>query len=213
MVKILKHYILTIVQAIAGVMLSGNVYTAPLLYIDQEAFSVALPGIPTTVNFDSATADIMIPSGSSVDGITFSYALDGVKLKVSTESGSSYSMTSSGQFLGSDDADILQDGDTIILSFSPISAIGLFMLSNDALDNDDILLSAGGATVKLAAANVQGLPLSDGSAVYFLGIIDEESTFSTATVTTQGYGEFLFRLRGQSDDPIRNTEYYSVRVC
>lgn len=191
---ILKRFSLTLVTAIAGVLLSGIGHTAPQSYTDQDAFGTALPGTPAVTNFDSAPADFLIPSGSSVDGITFTYAMDGVQLKVSTESSSGYSTTSTDQFLGSDDADILQDGDTLVLSFSPASAIGLFLISNDAMEDGDISLSAGGSTATLVAADVQDLPLSDGSSVYFLGIIDAAATFSTATITTRGYGEFLFNV-------------------
>jgi len=49
-------------------------------------------------------------------------------------------------------------------------------------------------TAHLVAADMQGSPLSDGSSVYFLGITDEASTFTTATISTQGAGEFLFNV-------------------
>jgi len=190
----MERHILVIVLGIVGVLLFGMTHATPQLYTDQTAFNAALPGVSTTVDFDNVAADTLIPSGGSVGGITFSYALDGANLKVSSETSNSYSTTSGGLFLGSDDADILQDGDTITLSFSSVSAIGLYFLSSDALENDDISLSAGGMTANLVAADVQGLPLSDGSSVYFLGIIDETGTFSTATVTTQGNGKFLFNV-------------------
>ena len=135
---------LLIFLGISGVMLTGITHAAPQWHTDQAAFNAALPGVSTTVDFDSATADALIPSGGSVDGITFSYALDGTSLKVSAATGNSYSTTSGGQFLGSDEADILQDGDTFTLSFSPGSAIGLFFISNDVLEDNDISLSAGG---------------------------------------------------------------------
>jgi hypothetical protein len=167
------------------------VQAAPQAYTDQPTFNAALPGASIALDFDSAAADSLIPSGSALDGITFSYALDGVQLKVSTTSGG-YSTTSGSQFLGTDDADILQDGDTITLTFAPVSAIGLYVISNDTMENNDVTLSAGGATVDLLETAPQGGPLGDGSAVYFLGVIDEQATFSTATLSTAGNGEFLF---------------------
>jgi len=179
---------------LVGLMLSGIAQSTPQWYTDQAAFSAALPGISTTVDFDSATADALIPSGSSVDGITFSYALDGTKLKVSTQSSNNYSTTSGSQFLGSDDADIFQDGDTITLLFAPVSAIGLYLISNDALEDNDISLNAGGITASLVATEMQSAPLSDGSSVHFLGIIDAATPFSTATIMTPGNGEFLFNV-------------------
>jgi hypothetical protein len=173
-------------------LLAGLAQAAPQDYTDRPTFDAALPGASTTLDFDGATANSLIPSGNAVGGITFTYALDGVSLKVSTESGSSYSTTSSAHFLGTDDADILQDGDTITLTFAPVSAIGLYVISNDTMQNNDVTLSAGGATANLLDTAPQGGPLGDGSAVYFLGVIDEQATFSTATLSTAGNGEFLF---------------------
>jgi hypothetical protein len=168
---------------------------SPAVYTDQPTFLAALPGSPITVNFDTAsTADALIASGNALGGITFSYSFGGVSLKVSTVSGSSYSTTSSPHFLGTDDADILQDGDMISLSFSPVSAIGLYVISNDALEDNDLTLSAGGGTANLVATAVQGGALGDGSAVYFLGIIDPLASFATATLSTAGNGEFLYNV-------------------
>ena len=190
----MERNVYLILIGLVGMMLFDLAWSAPQSYTDQTAFSAALPGTAITVDFDSALADALILSGESIDGITFNYALEGVALKISSQSGTGYSTTSSTQFLGSDDADILQDGDEITLSFLPVSAIGLFLLSKDALEDDDISLTGGGTTASLVAADVQGSPLGDGSSVYFLGIIDAANTFSTAVISTPGNGEFLFNV-------------------
>jgi len=96
----MERNVCLIVIGIAGLMLFDLAYSTPQSYTDQAAFSAALPGTATTVDFDSALADTLILSGESVDGITFNYALEGVALKVSSASGTSYSTTSSTQFLG-----------------------------------------------------------------------------------------------------------------
>ena len=179
---------------LAGWLLPGYAAATPVGYTDQAAFSAALPGEATMVDFDSQSADYLIPSGSSVDGMTFTYALDGVALKVSSESGSTYSTTSPGNFLGTDDADLLQDGDVISLSFAPVNALGFYVISKDSMENGDVSLTAGGDTTYLVASDVQGAPLGDGSSVYFLGVIDAANSFSTATVRTMGNGEFLFNI-------------------
>ena len=180
------------VMALAG--LAGPAQATPAVYADQAAFTAALPGAATSIDFDAEPADSLIPPGGSVDGMTFTYALDGVALKVSSESGSTYSTTSPGHFLGTDDADLLQDGDEISLSFAPVNALGFYVLSKDALENGDVALTAGGATAQLIATEVQGAPLGDGSSVYFLGVIDPTNTFSAATISTAGNGEFLFNI-------------------
>ena len=109
----------------------------------------------------------------NVDGVIFGYSLDGVQLKVSSVS-SGYSTTSGVQFLGSDDADILQDGDSLTLSFADVHAIGFYVISNDVLEDNDLKLTAGGDSANLLKTATQGAPLADGSIVYFLGIIDDQ---------------------------------------
>jgi hypothetical protein len=179
--------------AVAGLLLVGLARATPQIYTDQATYIAALPGASTTLDFDSATADSLIPSASALDGITFGYALDGVQLKVST-SGGGYSTTSGAQFLGSDDAHILQDGDALTLSFAAVNAIGLYVISNDVLEDNDISLTAGGTTASLSKTATQGTPLGDGSVVYFLGIIDDEISFATASLNTAGNSEFLFNV-------------------
>ena len=90
------------------------------------------PGhLSRSLTFDSATPDVQsFRTGSGLGGILFSYSLDGIQLKVSTTA-SSYSTTSGTQFLGSDDADILQDGDNLTIAFLPVNALGLYIISND----------------------------------------------------------------------------------
>jgi hypothetical protein len=179
--------------SIAGVLLAGLAQAAPQAYTDQSTFIAALPGASTTLDFDSAPADSLIPSASALSGITFSYALDGVQLKVSTTS-SGYSTTSGSQFLGTDDADILQDGDSLTLSFGAVNAIGLYVISNDVLEDNDLTLTAGGGTAALVKTATQGAPLGDGSVVYFLGIIDDQVPFDTASLNTAGNTAFLFNV-------------------
>jgi hypothetical protein len=182
---------------------------APAVFTDQATFIAALPGTLTTLNFDSATANDLIPSGNALGGITFGYDLGGVSLKVSTEGESSYSSTSSSHFLGTDDADILQDGDNLSLSFGSISAIGLFVISNDAMADNDITLSAGRTSVGLVVANVQ-TTLPDGSSVYFLGIIDPVATFFSAGLDTAGNGEFLYNLDDLVTVPVADADSDTV---
>ncbi len=162
---------------------------APATYTDQAAFTAALPGPGTTEDFDGIAAGTVIASGTSVGGITFTYNLDGVQLKVSD----AYDTTSSANFLGTEDADILQDGDDLSLGLAPVNAIGLYLMTTDTLADGDLSLTAGGATAALVAADVQQT-LADGSTVYFLGIIDPETAFTSASLTTIGGGSFLYNL-------------------
>jgi len=174
-------------------LLTGAAAAAPVAYTQQSAFVAALPGPAIVLTFDSTNPDSFIPPGFSLGDITFSYDFGGVLLKVSTESSSTFSTTSSPNFLGTDDADILQDGDSITMSFAPRSAIGLHVITNDDVIDGDVALVAGGVAVALVDADVQAT-LADGSTVYFLGISDPAGSFNSATLTTAGNGAFLFNV-------------------
>ncbi|MGI9329175.1 MAG: dockerin type I repeat-containing protein [Gammaproteobacteria bacterium] len=179
--------------AIALLFLANTAAAAPTTYTQQASFIAALPGTANTLNFDSGAPGAAIPSGAAFNGITFVYDFGGVALKVGSQNTAGYATSSSPNFLGTDDADILQDGDGIVMSFSPVNAFGLYVISNDEIFDNDITLSAGGTSVSVAAADVQAT-LSDGSKVYFLGISDPVSNFSFASLATAGNGEFLFNI-------------------
>jgi hypothetical protein len=79
------------------------------------------------------------------------------------------------------------------LSFGAVNAIGLYVISNDVLEDNDLVLIAGGGTVSLLKIASQGT-LGDGSMVYFLGIIDDQVPFTTASLNTAGNTAFLFNI-------------------
>jgi hypothetical protein len=103
------------------------------------------------------------------------------------------STTSGTRALGTDDADHIQDGDTLVLNFSSMAAVGITVLSRDPLQNGDLLLTAGGETAALDASAVEQT-LADGSQVWFLGVTAAGATISAATVgyVADGGTEFLW---------------------
>jgi len=171
---------------------------ALVTFTDQASFLAALPGPSNTLDFDSLTAgSTTIADGDTVDGITFHYNFGGVQMQVTDGNqfggGGPFDTTSGANFLGTDDADILQDGDDFDLSFAPVNAIGMFFITTDTMENDDIMLSAGGGAVGLNIADA-GLDLGDGGIPFFLGIIDDTNTFTTANISTIGGGFFLYNV-------------------
>jgi hypothetical protein len=174
-------------------MLSGCWLTAPqcqagiMTYTSQATFSAdvsSLGYVSQVATFDSEVVGTIIPSGSANSGITFGYSFGGPQIKVSDL----YSTTSGANFLGTDDgSDLLQDGDDFSMSFGARTAIGLYLISVDTLFNGDFTLTVGGSTAFLDAGSVQQT-LSDGSSVYFLGLIDDSSTFTSASLSTHGGG-------------------------
>jgi len=173
-----------------AVFLASSTSNAALItYTDQAAFMAALPGPASTLNFDNLAANTVISDGGSVDGITFNYNFGTVQMQVSNV----FDTTSPQGFLGTDDLDVLQDGDDFSLSFSPLNAVGMFFISVDEMFDNDITLSAGGTLVGLNTADA-GASLGDGGIPYFLGIIDDMNTFTTADIATIGGGFFLYTV-------------------
>lgn len=169
---------------------------APMGFTDSADFLTSLPGPTGGLDFDSVVAGTPIPSGGTVGGITFDYDFGGVQLLVSDV----FDTSSAPNFLGTDDGDILQDGDDFAISLASTNAVGISFITADTLFDDDIVLSVGGFSVGIDAAAVQQV-LSDGSSVYFLGIIDTMTGFTGAEISTIGGGFFLYNV----DDIVTST--------
>ena len=167
----------------------GTSYAVPMAFTDRAAFLAAAPGALSTLDFDALSAGTIISSGGTVGGITFAYDFGGVQMMASDV----FSTTSPSNFLGTDDADVFQDGDDFALSFAPTNALGMFFLSADFLFDGDISLVAGGVTASVDASAVEQI-LPDGSQAYFLGIVDPATAFTSAAIIANGGpgGPFFF---------------------
>jgi alpha-tubulin suppressor-like RCC1 family protein len=161
----------------------------------QEAVYVARAPAPLNVRgFNDLPHGEIIASGATHAGITYFYSLYGVSLQIASGAETGYSTTTlDDRFLGTDDAYILQEGDSLTMAFAPSSAFGLHIITNDDVLDGDLALVGNGISVLLRAADVQQV-LPDGSKVYFLGIIDPEGSFTDAHLLTSGNGAFLFNL-------------------
>ena len=79
------------------------------------------------------------------------------------------------------------------MAFAPSHAIGMFFITADTMFDGDITLTTGGKSATLSVADA-GADLDDQGIPYFLGIIDDASTFASAGVTTIAGGFFLFNV-------------------
>lgn len=158
-----------------------------LTFTDSASFLAALPGPPSTLDFESLAPGTLIPSGSGTGGITFTYSLGGETLKVvdvyDTTSG-----TNSAGLTGGDDA--LLDGDVVQLSFAPVAAIGLFLITSDPAVAGEIQLVTPAGTA-LGSATPEAT-LGDGGLAYFVGLVSTDSVFSTATLDFDDDAEINF---------------------
>ena len=161
----------------------------PVGYTDYSSYMAALPGSASTLDFDSLSSGYIISDGDTIGGITFIYNFGSVQMMVSD----AFDTTSPENFLGTDDANVFQDGDDFNLSFGPVNAIGMFFITADLMDDNDITLSAAGTSVGLSVADA-GADVGDEGIPYFLGIIDDTNPFTTASIDTNGGGFFLYNV-------------------
>ncbi len=186
--KLKTRLILTVLSA----TFTFNSNAALLTFTNQASFLGALPGAANTLDFESVAAGTIIGNGDTVEGITFNYDIlesFGVQMQVSDV----FLTTSGTNFLGTDDADVFQGGDDFSLSFGPVNAIGMYFITADEMFDDDIVLSAGGGSVGLSLADA-GADLGDTGIPFFLGIVDTENTFMSASISSFCCGEFLFNV-------------------
>lgn len=205
--------------SIGVLALSPFVGAAPMAYTSSTAFFAALPSPAQILSFDTLTAGSLINSDDTLAGITFSYDFGvfdsgpniGQPLRLAVTDGDQFGgggpfdTTSSPNFLGTNDADVLQDGDEFSISFGPSTAIGMYFLSADTLFDDDITLDAAGETASLIAADVEQT-LPDGTDVFFLGVIDAAQEFTSAEIKNIGGGFFLYNV----DDIVTTSRSVSI---
>ncbi len=146
---------------------------------DADFFNGQLFGTtPTVVNFDGSAVGTVIDNGTAFGGITFTYGagFGAEKLVITngTITGSQIDTLSASNFLGTDVNDQLAPEFNDMQMSVGASAFGLFItISEGGLGafDDDLWLTAGGTEAKLDVDAVHST-LGDGSAVFFLGLIE-----------------------------------------
>ncbi len=206
--------LLAAICTVVSLVTVGAVNAEPVTYSGLAEFNAALSGEPKILDFDHLPAGMTIEDSGSTGGITFEYDFDGLPMKVAHL----YATTSAPNFLGTGDGGMFHDGDDFTLLFPPGSAIGLFFISADPLLDGDISVTAGRVTARLVAQDVHAT-LSDGSRVYFLGIIDDQQALTSASVEALAGGFFLYNVDDIITVPVRgavaadNGSDYSTRVA
>lgn len=182
-VKVMSKHIENVAFLVLLLATGSTALALPMSFTDRAAFDAALSELSvSTEGFEGVADGTVITDGGSLGDITFNFP---------TLSGFGVNMLVTGAFpapsgvntLGTDDGDVFQDSDDFDISFAAANAIGMFVVSVDPLIDGDFELTAGGMTASLLTADLFAT-LSDGSAVYFLGIVDTAATFSQASVTT-----------------------------
>ncbi len=173
---------------------SSQVHAAPIAYTDYNAFMDALPGTASVLDFDNSYYGI-INSGDTLDGITFSYnSYNNIKMHTSVLS---YAYTSPFSSLGTTDSynNYMFSSDWYFsLSFEPVNAIGMYFISPDDLYHYDLGIRVNnhiqsGAWLDKDASTKTMF----GYNAYFLGIIDDQNTFTQADISSL-FGNFIYTV-------------------
>ena len=192
----LRNIINPLVFAIIAILFTTPVNAALTSYSDWASFNAALPTGSQTLDFDSLSYGTIISDGESVDGITFSYNFGGIQIMVSDI----FDTTSSPNFLGTNDGDILQDGDNLSISFAASNSVGMYFITADEMYDNDIIISTKSGSAGLVASEY--LALIDGSKAFFVGLIDDTGSFTSADISTIGGGYFLYNLDDITISPV-----------
>lgn len=167
-------------------------HAAPVVFTYSTAFNTAVSGYTkSTLNFDSSVAGSLIADGGALGGITFSYPTI-ASFGVSMQTRDDFLAYSGANYLGTDDGGAFLSGDVFNLSFSSAHAVGMFFLTGDALSDGDISLTVGTTVASLSSA--YETTLTDGSYVYFLGLLDATNTFNNVDVASLNGGFFEFNV-------------------
>jgi len=168
-------------------------------YTDSALFQAKMTQlslIQSTQDFEGVPAGTTISDPGSLDWITFSNMNSPVYGPFELEVQNVYGTTSDYNYLGvsyPNPLDVLFiGGDEFDMAFGSSHAIGLFIITGEDPVGDpgppeieptiydaDVQLVVGTETAYLDVDNVQDT-LLEGGLVYFLGVIDDTNTFSTA---------------------------------
>jgi hypothetical protein len=138
------------------------------------------------INFDALASGALIPSGTTLQGVTFTYLLGGGAFEMQV--GSTFDTTSPPNYLGTTGDDAFLSGDSFTMTFAqPEQAVGLFVISGGIdLAGDYTLSTPDGDVSNSDSTDSTFGTLGDGGAVYFMGLVetDPSKAFTSATFSS-----------------------------
>lgn len=181
------------VLLLACVALRPSAAQAAVTYTDRAAFLAAAAGmVSQTLDFESETAGTLLPDPSTLAGITF--LNHGTPALVIDDA---FDAASGVNYLGINNAGTFNQfsyADSFHMSFAPMHAVGLTIITAEVpgvtLFDDDIRLDIPGIGVARLDANDLSYLTPGGDRVYFIGLIDQANSFTTARL--EGSGAFGF---------------------
>ena len=177
--------------SVFAICLTCNVASSQTAHTSRSSFDAELPtgAVINELTFDSQSTGSTLANNDVLQDIQFEFDFGDVLLRIAD----SDTTSSTPNYLGTTDLDLLQDGDSISFGFPDAIAVGLRIISADELVDDDLTLTFLGLPANLVGLDIDQT-LSDGSFVYFLGLTSDDLSGTTASLTTIGGGFFLFNI-------------------
>jgi hypothetical protein len=160
----------------AAIASSGVADAAVVTFTSRAAFDAAIAGMTDVeiLDFDGVPDETLIPSGSSLDGVTFSYTIEDELGEYELLVIDSFETTSGLQSLGLTFGDVLLSGDAFTMTFDrTIHAVGLYVVTVLLLEGETELRIPGKGSVSNAAEADLMLP-GDAGGAWFLGLIEAD---------------------------------------
>ena len=173
-----------LLAAAIALLFTGTSYGAVTAYTEYGDFIDNLPGTANVLDFYEMEGDV-IYDGDTVDGITFSYPLlveNGITMMVNdyNELGIKDDYNQLDTYY-----DEFMNGDGFSLSFASSNAIGMYFITGDTPASGDFSIKANGVSAYLDILS-SSIDI-DGYVGFFVGLIDDESTFTSAEIASNYY--------------------------
>lgn len=179
--KLFPKYILSM-TAILLSLCSLPAFSSPIGYTNYNDFMNALPGEASVLNFDNMYGNV-VESGDTIDGITFNYS---PYYKDKLLAGSLHFMTPTTSGFGSLGSTSMYNDEMLAhgfsLAFEPVNAIGMYFIVDSMSYVDLFSLDIRVGNFAVNADYFGATDLSWGYTAYFLGIIDDQNTFTQADI-------------------------------
>ena len=178
------HAVSFLLVCLMALPVSGDTYTNSTDFFNALS---AMGATANTFDFENVVADYQINEGDTLNDVgfmsfsSFSPNLDHLVVD------DTYTTTSGNNYLGgpvlADYGALFIGGDAFGMGFEASIAIGMNIISaestNVTLFDDDVWLTAGGESAYLSVGASEA-DLSDGSKVYFVGVIANAGSFTSA---------------------------------
>jgi hypothetical protein len=174
-----------------------------MTFTDRASFDAELSNLSSpdirVLDFENSSVNDLIPSGSTLEGITFTYLIsDGQGGFIDMKVADQFDTTSGSNYLGLDDPGNFNQfiaGDAFNLNLGGgFNALGLYFITSDPLFAGDILLrTALGTAVN---SSVEESILGDGGFLYFIGLVSPDLSFGLAEIRFDpaAVGTFLYNV-------------------